>query len=243
MPLIRCPAPLPSPPPDPSLSPTEIVRLLSPHLSTERRQRIERIVRRRLISVTVVLENLYDPHNGAAVLRTCEAMGLLHLHVVESAKAFFFAPKVSVKAHKWLNIHLYPDVDACLGTLRAWGFRCVAAVPPPLDTRAPRPGAPVDEEGPLALVFGNEHLGLSQRALELCPDRFSIPLHGFTESLNLSVSAAVTLSHVVEARRARLGARGEITGLALERLRAGYYALSARHSAEVLHARLRRPAP
>jgi tRNA (guanosine-2'-O-)-methyltransferase len=240
MPLLQRQGPPPQPPPDPRLAPDEIVRLLTPHLSAARRARIERVARHRLISVTVVLENLYDPHNGAAVLRSCEAMGLLHVHVVQSDKPFFFAPKVSKKAHKWLNVHLYPTFDECLRTLRSWGFGCWAAVPPALGAEPPRPGPPVDEPGPVALVFGNEHLGLSRRAKELCDRQFSIPLFGFSESLNLSVTAAMTLGRVVEARRARLGGRSELGGEALDRLRAAYYALSTRHAAEIVHQKIRK---
>jgi tRNA (guanosine-2'-O-)-methyltransferase len=240
MPLLQRQGPPPPLPPDPRLAPDQIIRMLAPHLSAERRARIERVLHHRLLSVTVVLENLYDPHNGAAVLRSCEAMGLLHLHVVQSDKPFFFAPKVSQKAHKWLNVHLYPNVDECLGTLRAWGFSCWAALPPSLGDEPPRPGPPVDERGPVALVFGNEHLGLSRRAKELCDRQFSIPLFGFSESLNLSVTAAMTLGRIVEARRARLGGRGELDGEALGRLRAAYYALSTHHAAEIVHHHLRR---
>ncbi len=245
MPLLRSPCP-PPPPPHPGLDPAEVVRLLAPFLSAGRRRLIEEVLRRRLVSLTVVLENLYDPHNGAAVLRTCEAMGLLHVHVVESEEAFHFSRKVSQNAHKWLSVYLYPSVDECLGTLREWGFECWAAVPPPRPRTpgaAAWPGPPVEVEGPLALVFGNEHAGLSRRALELCPARFSIPLHGFSESRNLSVSAAVTLSRVVEARRARLRGQSELDGEALSRLRAGYYALGTPHAAELVLAGLRQQPP
>lgn len=240
MPLLRSSVSLPQAPPDPRLTCAEIARVLAPFLSAPRRERIERVLRQRLVSVTVVLENLYDPHNGAAVLRTCEALGLLHVHIVESAKAFFFAPKVSQKAHKWLNVYLYPSVEECLGTLQGWGFSCWAAVPPPRGAEPPPPGPPAEEPGPLALVFGNEHLGLSSRALQLCGERFSIPLYGFSESLNLSVSVATTLSRVVEARRARLGQQSELSGEALEQLRAGYFALGTRHAAELVAGAVRR---
>lgn len=241
MPLLRSPGP-PAPPPHAALTPAEVVRRLGPFLSAGRRRRIEEVLRQRLVSVTVVLENLYDPHNGAAVLRTCEAMGLLHVHVIESEEVFYFSRKVSQNAHKWLSVYLYPSADQCLGTLQRWGFECCAAVPPPR-TRQPgaaaRPWSRLEVERPLALVFGNEHAGLSKRALELCSVRFSIPLHGFSESLNLSVSAAVILNRVVEARRARLRGQGELGGEALVRLRAGYYALSVPHAAEIVLAGLR----
>jgi len=222
-----------------------VARVLAPFLSDVRKRHIERVLAGRLLSVTLVLENLYDPHNGAAVLRSCEGFGLLNVHVVEGAEPFFFSRKVSQSAHKWLNVHLYRSVDDCLGHLRDCGFALWAAVPPPRDAaprghRSPVRGLPLDEPGPLALVFGNEHAGLSPRALELCPQHFSIPMQGFSESLNLSVSAAISLAQVTQARRAQLGGRRELTGEALDRLRAGYYGLSTPHAPALLLEHLRR---
>jgi tRNA (guanosine-2'-O-)-methyltransferase len=185
MPLLRSPGPLP-PPPHFGLDPAKVVRLLAPFLSTGRRRLIEEVLRRRLVSLTVVLENLYDPHNGAAVLRTCEAMGLLHVHVVESEEAFHFSRKVSQNAHKWLSVYLYPSVDECLGALQRWGFECWAAVPPPrphTPGAAAWPGPPVEVERPLALVFGNEHAGLSRRALELANELYTKGLGEFVNVL------------------------------------------------------------
>lgn len=232
MPLLRHPATM-TPSPDPRLSPESVVRSLRPVLSESRRSRLEQVLRRRLLTVTVVLENLYDPHNGAAVLRTCEALGLLEVHVVEGSEPFFFSRKVSQSAHKWLNVHLYSSIDECVTHLQGCGFTCWAAVPPPLHGSPPR-DHPLEERGQVALVFGNEHAGLSARALELCERRFSIPLQGFTESLNLSVSVAVALSRVTEERRRALAGRSELDGPALERLRAGYYALSTPHAVDVI---------
>jgi tRNA (guanosine-2'-O-)-methyltransferase len=240
---------------DGRLTPELVVGALGPFLSDERKRRIEHVLRGRLASVTVVLENLYDPHNGAAVLRTCEALGLHHVHVVEGSEPFFFSRKVSQSAHKWLTVYLHPTVDACLGALHGAGFRCWAAVPPPLRSIAPAtapsgaheapvrpflhhtlhpPGLTLPAGCPTALVFGNEHAGLSARAVELCDGRFGIPMHGFCESLNLSVSVAVALRPLVDGRRAHLGRTGDLGAEALRRLRAGYYALSTPRAVELV---------
>lgn len=220
-------------PHDPRLGPDLVVRSLAPVLLPERRRRIERVLHRRVLSVTVVLENLHDPHNGAAAMRTCEAMGLHHIHVVEGREPFSFSRKVSVSAHKWLAVYLHPSIEACLGYLAGAGFSCWAAMPPPLHARA-ADRIEVSVERPVALVFGNEHEGLTPRALALCPKRFSIPMHGFSESLNLSVSVSLAAREVVARRRAALGRLGDLSPRALAQLRAFYYAVSARHAAAVV---------
>lgn len=220
-------------PHDPRLDPDLVVRSLAPVLLPERRRRIERVLHRRVLSVTVVLENLHDPHNGAAAMRTCEAMGLHHVHVVEGREPFSFSRKVSVSAHKWLAVYLHPSIEACLGHLVRAGFTCWAAVPPPLHARA-ADRLEVSAERPVALVFGNEHEGLTEQALALCPRRFSIPMHGFSESLNLSVSVSLAAREVVARRREALGRAGDLPPRALTQLRAFYYAASARHAVAVV---------
>jgi tRNA (guanosine-2'-O-)-methyltransferase len=246
LPLIRL-SRLPEPAADPSLTPDVVVQALAPFLSLARKRRIEDVLRRRLGSVTVVMENLYDPHNGAAVLRTCEAFGLLHVHVVEGAEPFYFSRKVSQSAHKWLCVYLHPSISSCINTLRSAGFSCFAALPPPRGggPECPVPPCPQGDAGPpvgrpVALVFGNEHAGLSGEALALCDGRFSIPLQGFTESLNLSVSAAVALHAAVQRRRKLLDGKPELEGELLARLRAAYYALSTSHAVPLILDHLRR---
>jgi tRNA (guanosine-2'-O-)-methyltransferase len=237
------PSARPVPSPDPRLTPDTVARWLGPLLSKRRRRRIERVVCTRLASVTVVLERLHDPHNGAAALRTCEAMGLYHVHVVEGEQApFRFSRKVSQNAHKWLNIYVHDSIEDCIGYLRRAGFVCWAAVPPLLSAQASTPGArrlgSVDLTRPAALVFGNEHLGLSDEALSACEESFSVPLQGFTESLNLSVSVAVSLHSVVGGRRRLLGRVGDLPDGARDQLRAAYYALSTRHTVPIVLQRL-----
>ena len=228
----------PSASPDPRLCPDAVVRALRPLLSEHRRQRIERVLRHRLLSVTVVLENLHDPHNGGAVLRTCEALGLVQVHVVEHKERFSSSPRVTQRAHKWTGVDRHATVEGCLQQLAGWGYTCWAAVPPPPGER-PRAGELVAADRPLALVFGNEHAGLSQQALACCQGRFAIPMFGFTESLNLSVSVAVALQQVTARRRQQLGRPGDLPPAAVDQLRAAYYAASTRYATDVVWRALR----
>jgi tRNA (guanosine-2'-O-)-methyltransferase len=223
------------------LSAERVVEALAPILSPERKRRIEEVLDRRLASVTVVLENLYDPHNGAAVLRTCEGLGLHHVHVIEGSEPFFFSRKVSQSAHKWLAVHLYPTIEDCVAVLRGAGFRLYGAVPPMRGTGAR--GAPLEVLRPTALLFGNEHAGLSARALAACDGWLSIPMHGFSESLNLSVSVALALHPLVSRRREELGRPGDLPAAARTQLRAAYYALSTPHAADLVLRHLGRYPP
>lgn len=210
-------------------------------MSEQRRRRIDRVMQNRIGQVTIVLERLYDPHNGAAVMRTAEALGLTHVHVVEGDEPYFCSRKVSKAAHKWLNIYVHRTIEECATFLRQAGFTLWAALPPPLDTQTTNEHFLLDVQKPLALVFGNEHHGLTKAAIQLCDKRFSIPLPGFTESLNLSVSVALALHHTVEQRLRLRGRRGDLPPAIFEQLRAAYYVASVKHSAELVQRHLQSP--
>ena len=174
---------------------------------TERRlRRIIEVAQRRLSSVTVVLENLYDPHNASAVVRTAEGFGLDGVHVVEQPNRFAPARSIVRGADRWLQIEKHRGLTGCLGTLEARGFLVCAA-----DVGAgcvALEDIPVDR--PVALVFGSEHDGLSKRAKGLSELRFTIPMAGFTGSFNVSVSAAIALHDVARRRRELLGRAGDL---------------------------------
>ena len=223
----------PTPSPDARLTPERVVRALTPLTSRARRERLDSVLSHRLATVTVVLENLRDPHNGAAALRTCEAMGLTDVHVVEERETFRSSPKVCLRSDKWINVHHHPTAAGCLDTLLSWGFSCHAALPPELGC-ATGPGDWPAADRPVALVFGNEHYGLSEAAVERCNGRFAIPMQGFMESLNLSVSVAITVVEMTRRRREHLGRTGDLPPEALTRMRAGYYARAVGHAAEVV---------
>ena len=222
---------LPEAVPSAGLEPEAIVQTLRPFISVERRERIEQVIAQRLLGVTVVLEKPRDPHNGAAGLRSAEAMGLLDVHVIEGDDAFDFSRRVTRDAHKWLNVFLYRDTASCLLQLRRWGYALWAAAPP---TVAGMPlGPEVRLDGKVALVFGNEHCGLSAQAFALCDQTFHVPMYGFSESFNLSVSVGLALQPVVRAYRRVVGL-GDVPHCAVPRLRAAYYARCCAHTLPLL---------
>lgn len=202
-------------------SPERVVQALAPQLTEERRARLEEVLAHRLAGLTVVLENLHDPHNGAAALRSVEGFGLTSLHVIEQAEPFRFSSKVTQGCEKWVDIGRHPDVESCVRALRARGFRLWAAVP-----GGGRSIDDLDVTHPAALVFGNEHAGLSAEAVAACDGTFEIPMAGFTRSFNLSVSVAISVYETARRRRAALGTPGDLPQAELAQLRARFYALS-----------------
>jgi tRNA (guanosine-2'-O-)-methyltransferase len=198
-----------------------VVEALREFVSEARQARIEAVLAARLSGVTVVIENLHDPHNGAAALRSVEGFGLCELHVVEAAEPFRFSSKVTQGCEKWVELHRYPTFAACAGALHARGFSLWAAMPPSPSAPTVDVGA-LDVSRPLALVFGNEHAGLTPESAARCDGRFSIPMSGMTGSFNLSVSVALSVFDCARRRRALLGG-GDLDEAARGALRARWY--------------------
>lgn len=170
---------------------------------TERRRaRIESVLARRQPDLTVVLENIHDPHNVSAILRTCDAVGVLRAHAVytvEAAPDVAFARQTSASAAKWVEVARHDSIATCFATLRAEGMKILATT---LGEGA-RPLFDLDLRTPVALVFGNEMRGISDEAVTLADGQLAIPMVGMVQSLNVSVAAAVCL---YEAFRQRLDA-------------------------------------
>lgn len=199
----------------------DVIAALEPQLTAERRARIDAVLGARLAGVTVVLENLHDPHNGAAAIRSLEGFGVGGLHVVESRERFSVSSGVTQGCEKWIDVHKHATFPACAERLRARGFKLYAAI-----LGAELALEDIDVSTPAALVFGNEHAGLEPETIAACDAGFSIPMTGFTQSFNLSVSVAVCMHDVSRRRRAALGAPTDLDSQERARLRARWYALS-----------------
>ncbi len=156
--------------------------------------------------ITVVLEEIYQPHNASAVLRSCECFGVQEVHVVEERNEFRVSRDVALGAARWLDLVRWQAgegaaIGRCCDALAARGYRLVAATPA-ADARSVDDFDPC--RGPVAVLFGTELEGLTDEALRRCPERLHVPMVGFTESLNISVSAALVLRELT--RRVRRGA-------------------------------------
>jgi tRNA (guanosine-2'-O-)-methyltransferase len=199
-------------------------------LTPERQARIQSVVDARLQSVTVVLDRLFDPHNTAAILRTAEALGLCKVHVTPHEGEDDVAHRrVTQDADKWLDVELHPSGAAAAALLRASGFEVWAGH---LDAAA-RLYTDLPADRPVALLFGNEHEGPSASTLAACTGTFRIPMAGFTRSFNVSVAAAIALTHQTSARRRQLGAAGDLPGRERVLLRDRFTLLAARLSRRV----------
>jgi tRNA (guanosine-2'-O-)-methyltransferase len=208
---------------------SRVCAALAPLLLDERRARIDAAVASRLGGLRVVIENLHDPHNGAAVLRSAEAFGVQRVDVIESDKPFRFSSTVTQGCEKWLDVVRHRTLAAALASLRADGFVCYAAVP-----GAPAVLDDLDFARPAAVMVGNEHAGLSAAAIGAADARFAIPMYGMTRSLNLSVAAALVVERAATRRRRALGAAGDLAAGAQLALRARFYAASVRGADAVL---------
>ena len=170
-------------------------------MTPERERRIESVLDRRQPGLTVVLENVFDPHNIAAVLRTCDAVGIVEAYAITDKiphrKAWGF--RSSRSASKWVKLHYFEDRGACLDRVRVRYPRLLgASLGPGISSMFE-----TSLTDPVALVFGNEKYGLSPEMMKVCDGFFSIPQQGMIHSLNISVACAVTL---YEAMRQRMNA-------------------------------------
>lgn len=168
--------------------------------TAHRKNRIHEVLIRRQPSLTVVLEDVHDPHNVSAVLRSCDATGVLDVHLIyvqDSPPAKAFNRTTSASAAKWVRTHFYDSVDACLIPLKEQGHTIWATAL----TDTTHDLYSLDLVQPSVLVLGNEHRGVSPRAMELSDGAVSIPMLGMVESLNISVACAVSLFEAMRQRR------------------------------------------
>jgi tRNA (guanosine-2'-O-)-methyltransferase len=165
---------------------------------TERRWELfNQVIGQRTRHITVVLEDIYQPQNASAVLRTCDCFGIQDVHIIENTNEFRINPDVELGAAHWLNLNLYNTLEnntlSAIDKLRNDGYRIVATTPHTNDIEL---GSFDLNKGKIALFFGSEQPGLSQLMLDNADDFLKIPMFGFTESFNISVSAAIILHHL-----------------------------------------------
>jgi tRNA (guanosine-2'-O-)-methyltransferase len=166
----------------------------------QRIDKIKRLLSLRQPDLRVVLEGVTIAHNASAVIRTCDAAGILHLDLVSPNPELLSINKaISTRAEKWVDIHMHRSIGGCLLPLKEKGFRVAVTH---LDKGA-IPYAELDYTQPLAVVFGSESEGVSPETLGLADFKVQIPMLGMVQSLNLSVSVGVILYEAMKQRRAK----------------------------------------
>jgi tRNA (guanosine-2'-O-)-methyltransferase len=186
---------------------TEKNRVVWEMIVPERLKRMYDVLNRRTRYITVLTEGVDDRHNQSAVLRTAEAFGLQDVFVVTGQAPFRPNKFVTRNADKWLTIHQKPDIETAIKDLQASGYQVLASYL----GEGTIPLQEIDLSKPTALLFGNEHSGISDEAIRLADGKFMIPMQGFVQSFNISVAAALTLYDVTERARKILGERYYLT--------------------------------
>jgi tRNA (guanosine-2'-O-)-methyltransferase len=206
-----------------------VIEALLPFITDERKARIEAVISGRTRRVIPVLERLSDPHNTAAVLRSADAFGAQEVHVIETAERFVASTRVAKGSERWLDLVCHSDTEVCVDALHARGYRVYVAA---MDGDVEPAG--LAALGRVAIVFGNEHAGVSEVMRARADGAYRISMCGFVESLNVSVAAAITL------HAALAGAGGDLEVADREQLRARFMFQSIDHAEQIVHEQLRR---
>lgn len=180
----------------------EQLEYLRNFVTDEKNALFDRLIRERTDYVTLVLEDLYQSHNQSAVMRTADCMGIQHVHIIENRNVYDTSSTVSQGAREWLTLHRYREqannTPAAIRQLREEGYRIIATTPHTDDVL-------IDdldiEKGKMAFFFGTELTGLSPLVLEEADEFVKVPMYGFTESLNVSVCAALLMYSVMQRLR------------------------------------------
>ncbi len=172
----------------------DLIAHMSECITENRLALFRRVLSERTRYITILLEDIYQSQNASAVLRTCDCTGIQDVHIVEERNEYEINRDVALGADQWLSLNYYnkgeDNIEHAIVSLREKGYRIVATSPH-------KDGATPDnfnlKGGKAALLFGTEQNGLSERAIELADEYMQIPMAGFTESYNISVSAAISL--------------------------------------------------
>lgn len=173
-----------------------VIAYLSGFITETRLERLQTVLEERTRHIVVALEDIYQPHNASAVIRSCDGFGIQDLHIIENDHRFSVSKGVTIGSDKWITKYRYNkkgnNTARCINFLKDKGYRIVAASPHENDIEI----QDLDIRKKTALVFGTELDGLSNNALEMADMNVAIPMYGFSESFNISVSVAICLSHL-----------------------------------------------
>ncbi len=175
----------------------DLLKYLSDFLTERRLSLFDKVLDFRTEYITIALEDIYQPNNASAVLRSCDCFGIQNIHIIENRNEYVIDKEVSMGSHKWLTMNYLNDsddnTDAAITSLKKQGYRIVATTPH--SEEASLQNFDVNN-GKFALFFGTELTGLSQQVMDRADEFLKIPMYGFTESFNLSVSAAIILQNL-----------------------------------------------
>jgi len=180
-----------------------LIEALSTHITPERWAMMQRVISQRTHHISVTLEDIFQPHNASAVLRTCDCFGLQDVHIIEEVNHYKLNPKIVLGASQWVSMHRYsPDkkvsaAEQYIAAIKKSGHLLVATSP---RAEGYTPDSlPLDQ--PLSIAFGTELTGMSDYLMDQADMHLRVPMYGFTESYNISVSAAMIMYRLTERLR------------------------------------------
>ena len=171
----------------------QLLRYLEDFISVERKERFLQVLEERTRFITVAIEDISQMHNASAVIRSCEVFGIQDAHVIKDQFAKRLDKKIAMGAQQWVDVHRYGNTKSCISYLRREGYQIIATTPHNDSCLLEDFG--IDKKS--ALFFGTEKEGLSGEVMHEADGFLKVPMVGFTESLNISVSAAIILQNLV----------------------------------------------
>lgn len=175
----------------------DYLEYLEGFLTDNRKESFLKVLQNRTNHFTVVAEDVYQMHNASAVMRSCEVFGIQNMSVIEQRFGKRIDKQIAMGAQKWVDITPFDSVTKCIDTLKSKGYQIIATTPHTNDCELEA----FDITQPSALCFGTEKAGLSEEIMQKADGFLKIPMVGFTESLNISVSAAIILQNLTNRLR------------------------------------------
>ena len=175
----------------------DLLTYLEGFLTEARKQRFAAVLQQRTQHLTVAVEDVYQLHNTSAILRSCDAFGVQDVHVVEERFGKTTDKHIAMGAQQWVDVYRYPTAAECIATLKHKGYRIVATTP----HKASHSLSTFFPTAKTALCLGTEKEGLSETVLQQADAFLTIPMVGFSESLNVSVAAAIVLQNLTQRLR------------------------------------------
>ena len=172
----------------------DLLAYLESFVSEERKARFQEVLSKRTNFITVVTEDVFQVHNTSAVIRSCDVFGIQTAHLIEERFGQRLDKNIAMGAQQWVDVHSYKRASDCLKYLRSKGYTLVATTP----ESGAIPLEDIALTSPIALCFGTEKEGLSEEVMDQADIKLRIPMVGFTQSLNISVSAAIILQKLTQ---------------------------------------------
>ncbi len=176
---------------------TKLIQYLSNHVTEQRLAQFKKVLSNRTRYITVALEDIYQSQNASAVLRTMDCFGVQDVHVIENYNQYQINPDVTLGSSKWITINRYNqkehNTETAIKRLKEKNYRIVATTPHINQTKLENFDI---YKGKVAIVLGAEKRGISEAVMNNADEFLKIPMYGFTESYNISVSAAISLYHI-----------------------------------------------